>query len=275
MKRVVVLTGSELRHTFARIFLAASDGIEVAQCFCEGIEKSLAATVEADAVSSLRKKHVLARQQSEEDFFRSYVEAVSDRSRPRFLEKGAINSPDSTQRVIDLAPDLVVAYGCSIIREPLLQTFSGRFVNVHLGLSPYYRGSGTNFWPLVNGEPQYAGATFMHIAAGIDTGEIIHQIRARVAWGDTPSSIGSRLISDMVHACRDIILRFDDLERMPQLPVPDNTRFCKKKDFTEESVVALYRRFDRGLVAEHIEEESARCKNVPIIENPAIREAGL
>ena len=34
-------------------------------------------------------------------------------------------------------------------------------INVHLGLSPYYKGSATNFWPFVNNELQFLGVTFM------------------------------------------------------------------------------------------------------------------
>jgi len=48
-----------------------------------------------------------------------------------------------------------------------------------LGLSPYYLGSGTNYWPLVNEKPEFVVATFMHIDTDIDTEEIIHQIRAK------------------------------------------------------------------------------------------------
>src|SRR5690606_10372264 len=103
----------------------------------------------------------------------------------------------------------------SLIREPLLSAFQGRFLNVHLGLSPYYRGSGTNFWPLVNGEPEFVGATFMHIDAGVDTGEVIHQIRARIFPGDTPHQIGNRLIADMARVYAALIRDFDRLERMP------------------------------------------------------------
>lgn len=275
MKRIAVLTGSEMRHTFVRMFIALSDEIEVVQSFCEGTEKSLAAIVESDDSDSLRRKHVLARQQGEQDFFRNFVESVPDRSSPRGIKKGDINSPEHAQQIIESDPDLLVAYGCSIVREPLLSAFTGRFVNVHLGLSPYYRGSGANFWPLVNGEPQYVGATFMHIDAGVDTGEVIHQIRARLTWGDTPSSIGNRLISDMARAYRRIILRFDDLEKMPQIPVPDDARLYKRRDFTQDSVAAVYRRFGTGLVESYLAREPELCRNAPIIENPTIAEQDL
>ena len=44
-------------------------------------------------------------------------------------------------------------------------------------MSPYYE-AWRNYWPLVNNEPECVGATFMKIDGGIDTGPILHQIRA-------------------------------------------------------------------------------------------------
>ena len=40
MKRIVILTGSELRHTFFRTALGNEAGIEVLRTYCEGLEKS-------------------------------------------------------------------------------------------------------------------------------------------------------------------------------------------------------------------------------------------
>ena len=41
MRRIVILTGSELRHEFLRMYLALSENIEVIYSYCEGQEKSL------------------------------------------------------------------------------------------------------------------------------------------------------------------------------------------------------------------------------------------
>ena len=111
-----------------------------------------------------------------------------------------------------MKPDLLVCYGSSLIKSDLLRKFEGRFLNVHLGLSPYYRGSGTNVWPLINIEPDMVGATFMYIDAGIDTGKIIHQIRADVYLGDSPHTIGNRLIRKMTSTYAEIVCNFNDLE---------------------------------------------------------------
>jgi phosphoribosylglycinamide formyltransferase 1 len=269
-RKIIVLTGSELRHTFFRKWIALSDGISVLQSYCEGTEKSIGAIVEAQENNDLRMRHLRAREQSEEDFFRLYVDATPDRSNPIFLPKGEINSPANTQQIIDAAPDLLIAYGCSIIREPLLAAFPHRLVNIHLGLSPYYRGSGTNYWPLVNSEPEYVGATFMYMDAGVDTGEIIHQVRASVAPGDTPSQIGNRLIVDMAKVCAQLITRFDQIAPMPQPPTNASDRYYRKKDYTEESVAKVYENFANGMVEKYIAEQSARHARSPLVLNPAL-----
>jgi methionyl-tRNA formyltransferase len=271
MKKIVILTGSELRHTFFRKYISMSDEIKVLGCYCEGTEKSLHAIIKEETNNILRARHLAARTQSEIDFFEPFVKYIPDHSNPVFIPKGKINSSEHTKAIIDANPDLLIAYGCSIIKEPLLSAFKGCFLNVHLGLSPYYRGAGTNYWPLVNNEPEYVGATFMHIDAGIDTGEIIHQTRAKIIWGDMPVQIGNRLIGKMSRVYRDIIVNFDDLKKMSQLKRAVSKKVYKIKDYSEESVAVLYENFQNGLVEKYIVEKINGCMKVPIIENPIIK----
>lgn len=273
MKRIVILTGSELRHAFFRKALAMAEGLEVAATYCEGTEKSLRAITEQSQNSdadSIEMRHVKLRERSEMDFFSGLVSYAPDASNPAFIRKGEINTAEHAERIIDLNPDLLVAYGCSLIREPLLSKFQGRFLNVHLGLSPYYRGAGTNFWPLVNGEPEFVGATFMHIDAGVDTGEVIHQVRAQVFEGDSPHDIGNRLIVEMTGVYAELVRRLDKLAPMAQIPVPENERVYKRKDYNEDAARRMYRNFDEGLVAKFLATRDTRCAAAPIIEQPSL-----
>ena len=269
--KIVILTGSEVRHTFMRKAIGLADGVTVLRTYCEGTENGLLDIVRKDgADSSARKAHLHTRHVAETDFFGAFVSLTSDLSAPLHLPRGTINDPVRTEEINNLAPDLLVAYGCSLIRDPLLSAFSGRFLNVHLGLSPYFRGSGTNFWPLVRGHPEYVGATFMHLDAGIDTGEIIHQIRARVEPGDNPHQIGNRLIRDVALVYPEIIRKFHDLPQPPPIPEPLEQHVCRKRDFDEASVSDLYDAFDAGLVDRYVAEREKRCEAVPIATNPAI-----
>lgn len=272
MKRVIILTGSEPRHTFLRKAIAASGSCEVVRSYCEGLEHSLEARLERSQTSaqSHQSTHVAARAQSEADFFGLFNRYCADASHPVFLPKGAINDTEHTNALINLSPDLLAAFGCSLIKQPLIEAFPRLFVNVHLGLSPYYRGSGTNFFPLVDGRPEFVGATFMHIDSGIDTGEIIHQIRARVFRGDRPHQIGNRLIGDVVAVYAALLEQFDDLEPMPQPDAPPSTRMCKRDDFTEDATTRLYEQFENGLVERYLAEEAQRCFAVPLVSHPKL-----
>jgi methionyl-tRNA formyltransferase len=274
MKKIVILTGAELRHEFVRKFIANSPDVDVVASYCEGAEKSLKVLVQNDVEPDLyRLKHLRAREQSEQDFFQLYTHSVDDLSKPNFIPKGSINDAQHVDSIIDLNPDLIIAYGCSIIKSELLEHFPSRFINVHLGLSPYYRGSGTNFWPLVNGEPEFVGATFMYIDKGIDTGEVIHQIRSKIEFADSPVQIGNRLIVNIASEYVKLIRSFSSLGKITANIFNDSyeTKYYRKKDYTEESVELLYKRFSDGMIEEYFDSMELRHSKAPIAVNTAVK----
>lgn len=265
--RIVILTGDEPRHRYVRLKIAQHANITVLASFCEGTEASLEnRTHQNTQASTLERVHVAARAQSEQDFFGDAIAAMADLSNPVQIAKGAINNADVVAQITEMNPDLLVCYGSSLIKSALLDRFQGKFLNVHLGLSPYYRGSGTNVWPLINGEPDMVGATFMQIDAGIDTGAILHQIRADIVLGDSPHSIGNRLIRKMAATYADLIASFNDLQQMPQ---PDaKGRLYLQKDFDADACAALYQQFRDGLVENHL----TRDTPLPyIVENQTLK----
>ena len=271
MKSVVVITGDELRHKYFRIALANDDRFKVVSTYCEGVELSLEARTNKNPNSSLLEKlHVSARKQSEDDFFEAISKKLIDRSNPVKIGKGRINDTNLVREIKKLNPELLVCYGSSLIKAELLEAFEGRFLNVHLGLSPYYRGSGTNVWPLVNNETFMVGATYMHIDAGIDTGKIIHQIRADIFLGDSPHSIGNRLIKKMTGVYADIISSYENLSDEEQ-PKSDG-KLYKMKDFDDAACRTLYNNFSEGMIERHVFRSAER--GLPyIVKNAALKKA--
>ena len=232
--KVVILTGSEIRHDYFRKKIASDKRINVLASYCEGSEKSLNNRIKENTnTSKLETQHAAARLQSEKDFFSEYIKSEEDKSNPYLIKKGAINNTSIVNEIIALNPDLLVCYGSSLIKSELLIKFKNKFLNVHLGLSPYYRGSGTNVWALINGEPDMVGASFMYIDDGIDTGEIIHQIRADIFLGDSPHTIGNRLIRKMTSTYADIISKFLFLENEKQ--PSEMGKLYLRQDFTSDS----------------------------------------
>lgn len=268
MKSIVILTGSDTRHEFFRKKIASAEGIKVLRTYCETGKQLI--PVQNNAVTDLREKHLKARLQSEIDFFDLYTANTPDNSNAVFIESGSINNQEYVDEIAGLNPDLIIVYGSSILNAPLLALFERRILNVHLGLSPYYRGSATNYWPLVDDLPECVGATFMYIDEGIDTGEIIHQVRPGVNFYDTPSSIGNRLIKQMTEVYSRLIINFDKIEKPG--PVQFNTfkKLCKRKDYTEESVQKLYDNFAGGMIDRYLQNKTERDDVFPIVQNKSL-----
>ena len=271
-KKVVLLTGAELRHEFFRKFISNQKEIVVIASYCEDKRGTLLKTIYKDESSNeLRMKHLSARDSTELDFFELYCNQTQDKSNPKFIEKGNINNSLHVNNIIRLNPDIIVSFGCSIIKSELLYRFKGRFINIHLGLSPYYRGSGTNFWPFVNNELQFIGTTFMHIDAGIDTGKIIHQIRAQINFNDNIHQIGNRLIRDSFIECTKIIKNFDRLAFMPQIIFnKQEEKYYRKKDFTENKLKVAYKNILENSIDQYIKRKISIDEEFPIINNKSI-----
>ncbi|MFC7057741.1 formyl transferase [Halovenus salina] len=268
---IIILTANSLRHSYLRQTFGLADNIEVVKSYCESKSGSLLEEARKNG-EQVRIDHLERRARSEHDYFAHFVNTTPDRSNPIEIPYGDINEQQYYEEITDLEPDLLVVYGSSIIRDPLLSEYDGRILNVHLGLSPYYRGTGTNFWPLVNGEPEYVGATFMYIDEGVDTGEIIHQLRARVHPYDGPHDIGNRLIADVGQVYPEIVRRFDDLHHVSQIDEPNNDHYYKSSDYNPDATAQLYENFADGMVEEYLQSEEERVAEVPIVKHPVIDE---
>lgn len=70
--------------------------------------------------------------------------------------------------------DLGILYGTNIIKESVFSIPKKGSINIHLGLTPYYRGGPSVFWELFNGEREN-GVTVHYVAKKVDTGDVILQ----------------------------------------------------------------------------------------------------
>ena len=89
------------------------------------------------------------------------------------VEKGFINQ---VPKEIDLllVCDAIVIFGSSLIKGELFQKLSSKkVINLHMGISPEYRGSACNFWAMFDDNLQYVGGTIQTLSEKIDRGKII------------------------------------------------------------------------------------------------------
>ena len=159
--------------------------------------------------------------------------------------------------MVALAPDVVLVFGTSLLKQPLIDQFPGRIINLHLGLSPYYRGAGTNFWPLVNGEPEFCGATIHMLDEGVDTGPVIAHVRPAIAAGDGPHDIGNKTIVAAADALAGAAEALVD-GRLAPVPQGPGGRVYKRSDFSADAVRRLYTNFARGMVPDYLAQRAQR-----------------
>lgn len=88
----------------------------------------------------------------------------------------SVNDEGSLKAIQLLQPDIIVVNGTRIISKKILQSTNAIFVNMHVGITPYYRGSHGGYWALRNKDAGNFGTTIHLIDAGIDTGAVIKQV---------------------------------------------------------------------------------------------------
>jgi methionyl-tRNA formyltransferase len=163
-----------------------------------------------------------------------------------------------------------VLYGTSIIKPPLLDAYAGRVVNLHLGLSPYYRGSGTNFWPLVNREPECVGATIHVASEKADAGGVLAQVRPDAEPADVAREVGTKTIRAALGVLPAVLSLYLRGALRPRPQDLSKGRVYRARDFGAGAVRAMWRHFETGMMEEYLADAEARRRAFPVVE---LREA--
>ena len=257
--RAIVLTSTMRRHVFVANAMAAR--LDVVGVWQE--EKAFqplkyAQTPEDEAIIA---RHFAARDASEEAFFAEHrhVQAPT-----RLLPPGGCNDSGRIEEMRQASPDVVLVFGTGLLARSLIDEFPGRILNIHLGLSPYYRGAGTNFWPLVNGEPEYCGATIHFLDAGVDTGPIIAHVRPDIRNGDGPHDIGNKTIAAAADALIDAALALD-AGQVRGVEQVSGGRVYKRADFSAAAVNRLYANFAHGMIDDYLDQKTARDRALALV----------
>ncbi len=261
--RVVLLAGDGLRHRYAASLLAGS--LDLAGVVTE--QKGPAISTEFPASAEDREimgRHLVERDGVERELL-GQVPRLPDVPELK-LARGGVNGPECAAWVQRLAPDAVLLFGTGIVAQPLLAAFENRVINLHLGLSPYYRGAATNFWPLVNREPECVGVT-IHLAVGkVDAGDILAQVRPRLEAEDGPHQVGTKALIAGLKLFVAVVPPYLDGRRVPQAQDLSLGRVYRRRDFTAAAVLRVQQNLRERMMDQYIRHASARCAVYPIVE---------
>jgi folate-dependent phosphoribosylglycinamide formyltransferase PurN len=264
--RAVAIVGDHLRHRWYAGRLAGDPGIELRGVVSERQPpQPRGAAPDEDALVA---EHFAERHRAEERYFIRAADWSGLDVPFLAVGRGETNTDPVAGWVHEREPQYLLLFGCGIIRAPLLELFGRRTVNLHLGLSPYYRGHATNFWPLVRGEPECVGAT-VHVATlEVDAGAILRQARPAMSAEDGAHDIGCEALIAGIGA---LLAALPEYARGTLEPVPQGKggNVYRHRDFDVAPGAAigeLRRRFSEGMMSEYLAHKLERDARFPIVE---------
>ena len=149
---------------------------------------------------------------------------------------GSVNDPDAVDFVSEGSAGLVLVYGTGLVRKATLDAIGAPVLNLHTGLSPYYRGVACHFWPLIDGRPDRVGVTAHECVPELDAGRIFGTRVVPPVPGDTVHAVFARQVVAGAELYADIV-------RQSMSGLPEGTS-------QDLSLGREYRGVELGLLAE-------------------------
>ena len=225
--KALILTSNNLRHRYF----------------------SLAVTKYFDAPTALveEKRAYYSKQRTQSALVRDHFDRIagaemrwfpeaSDRKYPFIQKVSDINSIDLVAWACKQGFDVICLFGTSILGSKWLEAFPDKIVNLHLGLSPFYRGSATLFWPFVNRELEYLGTTIHLATARVDAGEILARIDPDLRPRENYYDITTRLIRDSIDEFPNVVAAYLQDQVKPFCQENVLGKLYRKADFAESAL---------------------------------------
>ena len=97
----------------------------------------------------------------------------------------SINDEETIKFIHQYNPNIIVINGTRIISTNVLNATRVPFINLHMGITPKYRGVHGGYWAVSCDDYDNCGVTVHLVSSGIDTGDVIIQARIQVTNRDS------------------------------------------------------------------------------------------
>ena len=265
-KKIVLITANEVRHKYFKYSLNNFNNIDLILSVCENnLNRQSKEIIKSNKRAIDLKKHFISRDYYEKKIFNLKKFKKKKIKEEIIISRNELNhNHNLVQKIINYKPDLIISYGCSLIKNELINKFKNRFINLHLGLSPYYKGSATNFWPIVNNELQFLGGTFMYIDNGVDSGPIIHQFRADLKPKDNIHTIGCKIIVKSIEELKKILLNLKSIKSKKQWKIK-KSKIYKRSDLNLKSLIKVKKNLNEKNIKKYLTNKKKEDYKFPII----------
>ncbi|MGI6387364.1 MAG: formyltransferase family protein [Desulfomonilia bacterium] len=252
--RAAILTSNSLRHQYFVQSICRYFNVRVV---LQEPKKNY--YVELKEESQLARNHFTKLTEAEENEF---SERIIFDNLPEVSTVEDINSEELINDILNDGVTTIFLFGTAILKKSWLNAFPQRIINLHLGLSPYYRGTASLFWPFVHGELECVGTTIHLAVEKVDAGAILERVKIEPHIGDTYYSYTNRLIRHSIERFPEIAQAYIQGEIIPvqQNNYPE-ARIYRKADFNDQALLKALKYVGDGLTLSQINaaKMSSKC----------------
>jgi len=203
--------------------------------------------------------HFAGRASAEATFFQEKSERLED-IEELYISRDELNGQLVHDFIRRFRPGLLLSYGIHKLSEGTLACVSGVLWNIHGGLSPWYRGAITHFWPSYMLEPQMTGVTVHELTQSIDGGAIVHQACAPMVVGDGIHELACRAVCSLADDLPELLQRSETGDIRPPRLQRTTGRIWREADWRPEHLRVIYDLYDNRIVDRYLSGEFSRIE---------------
>jgi methionyl-tRNA formyltransferase len=239
---IVLITSNHLRH---RAFLKR---------MCEALPIKWA-VIE----SKTQDNHEL--QDKEREYFNNLIDWTPPINLIGAL-KGEVNSDFVANNLRNIKPDLILTFGCSLLKKKIFSIPRLGCVNIHTGLVQHYRGVDSSFWAINEESPEKIGSTIHFINKTIDAGDIIIQTKPELFVTDDLQDI---FLKNCVSSFEGLLLGVSKVkEKDDPVKLIDKGKLFQLKDMNSGVYEETKEKTSR-VMQEYFLDKKSRDKKVELI----------
>lgn len=208
-------------------------------------------------INDLFVHHFQKRAMSEAKFFNNTK--LPDKE-TLFITKETLNSLETQNFIRKINPDILLSYGVHKLTDDTINSAPNKKWNIHGGLSPWYRGCITHFWPSYFLQPQMTGMTVHNLTQDIDAGTVIHQTAAKLVPNDGLHDLSCRAVLSLGEEMADLIKVVTEKSNIVKYSHKTSGRIWTSKDWRPEHLKLIYSVYNDRIVDAYLDGE---FKNIP------------
>lgn len=247
--KIVFMCGSHMRHLYIaeRLYKErrlAGLVIEEREAFVPVPDESLSERDKNNFILHFKERDI-----AERKFFGNVnKEQLLSEVPVLHVSQETLNDTETVEFIKNSHADMLVTYGVHKVSEEIIEIMKGKAFNIHGGLSPWYKGNTTLFWPFYFLKPNWAGMTLHRLSVRLDGGDILHHSVPKLEHGDKMHEVACKAVVQVAEDLCKILQCLDNGERLICKPQKGNGKLFLSQDWTPQLLRVIYELFDDKIV---------------------------